>query len=90
MHLKLLFTLCISELLFDVYVLWGLWYGIDSWVKCIVFCEFYGVLVLDVVKYTIKIYTLYRTIFRFISISQEKKGNVTICNLTATGMLEQK
>lgn len=44
--------------------------------KCIVLYEFYGGLVLDVVKCTIKIYAL--TIFRLISISQEKKANVTI------------
>lgn len=45
--------------------------------KCIVLCEFDGVLVLDVVKCTIKIYALYRIVFRFISMSEEKKDNVT-------------
>jgi len=58
--------------------------------KRIVLCEFYGGLVLDEAKCTIKIYALYRTVFRFISISQEKKACVTVCNLTATGMLQQK
>lgn len=68
------------DLQFDVCVLWGLWYGVGSCMKCNVWCEFYGVLGLDMIKCTVKFYTLRRAIFRFIFFSQENKANLTVCS----------